>query len=141
MQTVIHCFCSIKETLCCLNVLVDLWTRECYSGSKCCVNELYPTNEDVADISRGMEWIPHHLQTFLKIIVQSEVKRNSIGHSTIQSAQPRSAITPTLFGIGIEMDHVFGSRWLVNELSRIGFSITHDEVNRYKFVLKALIAC
>ncbi len=85
---------------------------------------LYPTNEDFADISRGMEWIPHHLQTFLKIIVQSELKQNSIGHSIIQSARPRSVITPTLFGIGIEMDHVFGSRWLVNELSRLGFSIS-----------------
>ena len=49
----------------------------------------------------------------------------------IQSARPRSVITP-LFGIGVEMDHVFGSRWLVNELSRLGFSISYDEVNRYK---------
>ena len=30
------------------------------------------------------------------------------------------------------MDHVFGSKWLVNKLSRLGFSITYDEVNRYK---------
>ena len=39
--------------------------------------------------------------------VRSELKENSIGHSIIQSAQPRSVITPTLFGIGVEMDHVF----------------------------------
>ena len=30
------------------------------------------------------------------------------------------------------MDHVFGSRWLVEELSWLGFSISYDEVNRYK---------
>jgi len=30
------------------------------------------------------------------------------------------------------MDHVFGSIWLVDELSRLGFSISYDEVNRYK---------
>ena len=30
------------------------------------------------------------------------------------------------------MDHVFGSKWLINELSRLGFSITYDEVSRYK---------
>ena len=54
------------------------------------------------------------------------------GHSIIQFARPRSVITPTLFGVGIEMDHVFGSRWLVNELSWLGFSISYDEVNRYK---------
>ena len=30
------------------------------------------------------------------------------------------------------MDHVFGSRWLVDELSWLAFSISYDEVNRYK---------
>ena len=91
----------------------------------------YPANEDISSVDKGREWIPHHLQTFLKITVRSELKENS-GHSIIQSARPRSVITPTLFGIGVEMDHVFGSRWLVNELSRLGFSISYDEVNRYK---------
>jgi len=27
---------------------------------------------------------------------------------------------------------VFGSRWLVDELSQLGFSVSYDEVNRYK---------
>ena len=30
------------------------------------------------------------------------------------------------------MDHVFGSRWLINELSRLGFSVPYDEVVRFK---------
>ena len=30
------------------------------------------------------------------------------------------------------MDHVFGSKWLINELSRLGFSISYDEVMKYK---------
>lgn len=30
------------------------------------------------------------------------------------------------------MDHVFDSKWLINELSRLGFSISCDEVTRYK---------
>ena len=90
------------------------------------------TNEDISSVDKGREWIPHHLQTFLKITVRSELKENSIGYSIIHSARPRSVVTLTLFGIGVEMDHVFGSRWLVNELSRLGFSITYDEVNRYE---------
>ena len=73
-----------------------------------------------------------HLQTLLKIIVVSELKQNSIGHCTVQSARPRSVITPTLFGLGVEMDHVFGSKWLINEMSRLVFSISYDEVTRFK---------
>ena len=40
--------------------------------------------------------------------------------------------TPTLLGLGVEMDHVFGSKWLINELSQLSFSISYGEVNRYK---------
>lgn len=56
----------------------------------------------------------------------------------MQSSRPRSVITPTLFGVGVEMDHVFGSKWLINELSHLGFSISYDEVTKYKqSVIKA----
>ena len=30
------------------------------------------------------------------------------------------------------MDHVFGSKWLLNELNRLGFCIAPAEVTRYK---------
>lgn len=92
----------------------------------------YPTNEDITSISQSSQWIPHSLQTFLKLIIISEVKQNSIGHAIIQASRPRSVIAPVMFGVGIEMDHVFGSKWLINELSHLGFSISYDEVVRYK---------
>jgi len=43
-----------------------------------------------------------------------------------------------MFGVGIEMDHVFGSNWLINELSHLGFSISYDEVVKYK---QSIIQC
>ena len=92
----------------------------------------YPTNQDITNFDQSRQWVPHYLQKFLEIIISSKVKQNSIGHSILQSARPRSVVTPTLFGLGVEMDHVFGSKWLINELLRLGFSITYDEVNRYK---------
>ena len=69
------------------------------------------------------------LQTLLKILVPFELKQSSIGQSIVQAARPKSVITPTL---GVEMDHVFGSKWFINELSQLGFSISYDKVNRYK---------
>ena len=91
----------------------------------------YPTNEDITNNIQSKAWIPHYLQTFLKPIISSKLKQTSIGHAIVQ-ASCRSVITPTLFGLGVELDHVFGSRWLIEELSRLGFSISYDEVNRYK---------
>jgi len=36
------------------------------------------------------------------------------------------------------MDYVFGSKWLINALSRLGFSISYDEVEKYK---QSVIQC
>ena len=60
------------------------------------------------------------------------MKQNSVGHAIVQASRPRSVIAPIMFGVGIEMDHVFGSKWLINELSHLGFSISYDEVVKYK---------
>ena len=95
-------------------------------------SKLYPTNEDIKDIDQSNRWVPRHLQTLLKTIIPSKLKQNSIGHAIVQSARPRSVITPILFGVGVEMDHVFGSKWLINELAWLGFSVSYDEVMRYK---------
>lgn len=92
----------------------------------------YPTNDDIANAEQSKSWIPQHLQTLLMHIVPSKLKQSSIGHCILQAARPRSVITPTLFGLGVEVDHVFGSKWLNNELFRLGFSISSDEVTRYK---------
>ena len=50
----------------------------------------------------------------------------------MNETRPRSAPTPIPFGLGDEMDHSFGSKWLINELNALGFSVSYDEVVRYK---------
>ena len=39
--------------------------------------------------------------------------------------------------VRIGIDNVFGSKWLVNELFRLGFYISYDEVVRYKQIVIA----
>ena len=38
---------------------------------------------------------------------------------------------PLLFGLGTEID-VFGSRWLIDELFNLGFSVSYSEIQRFK---------
>ena len=66
-------------------------------------SDLYPTNDDISNIEKSREWIPRHLQILMKTIVSSELKQNSIGQCIVQAARPRSVITPTLFGLGVEL--------------------------------------
>lgn len=39
---------------------------------------------------------------------------------------------PVLFGVGVKVDHICGSKHIVDELAWLGFSISSYEVNRYK---------
>ena len=61
-----------------------------------------------------------HLQTFL-ILFHQNSSRAVLGMPLCNH-----------FENSYKMDHVFESRWLIDEFSRLGFSITYDEVNRYK---------
>jgi len=63
--------------------------------------KFYPSNEDITSCSQNSQWIPHHLQTFLKLVVVSEVKQNSIGHAIVQVSWPKSVIAPIMFAVWI----------------------------------------
>ena len=65
-------------------------------------------------------------------VVPETVKGLSICQCIIKAPRPRTILPPLLFGLGIECDHAFGSKWLVNQLFKLGFSISYPEVNRFK---------
>ena len=94
--------------------------------------EYYPANEDIKNVEHGKEWLPESLTAFMQVLVLSVTKQVSIGQFLLKAARPRSVIPPLLFGLGVEMDHVFGSKWVINELSGLGFSISYHEFTRYK---------
>ena len=49
-----------------------------------------------------------------------------------QAVRPKSVLSPIMFGLGSEMDFVFGSQWLVDELYSLGMSVSYDEIRTYK---------
>ena len=95
-------------------------------------NETYRLNSVIRDRALAKQWMPPLLQTFLEHLFTDEVKQIAIGHSIVQACRPRSVMSPVLFGVGVSVDHVLGAQWLVKELCSLGFSVSADEVNRYK---------
>ena len=63
---------------------------------------------------------------------KKSLKEISIGQAIIHMVRGRSSIPPILFGLAVELDHVFGSNWLITKLSRLGFCLWWEEVARYK---------
>ena len=85
-----------------------------------------------ADIQDTLTTIPPSLIYFLQLLLPTEILQGSIGQCILKALKPRTFIPPLLFALGVAVDHAFGSKWLVNELARLGFSISYSEVKRFK---------
>jgi len=95
-------------------------------------NENYPVTSEYNNVNSAKEWVPSLLNVFMENVVGTELKQVSISHCIVQAARPRLVIAPILFGLGVSLDHAFGSKWLLDLLSRNGFSVSYDEVNIFK---------
>ena len=93
--------------------------------------DVYPSFDDITP-STTDEFILPLLQLHMQTLVGNKVKEAAISQAIVQAARPRSVITPILFGVGVEVDHICGSKYIVDELARLGFSVSSYEVNRYK---------
>ena len=59
-------------------------------------------------------FLPACLQAFL---VSNDLKRVGKGHTITRAVRPRSVIAPIVFGLGTELDQVFGSHWFLDQLN------------------------
>ena len=65
------------------------------------------------------------------------MKQESLAQCIVQVVK-RDTIPPFLFRLGVDLDQTFVSKWLLRHLSRLGLSITPDEVTLYRqYVLDA----
>lgn len=92
----------------------------------------YPPGSTFNDCANARRWLPSLVNVLMDNIIVDDLKRTAISHAIVQAARPRSAISPVLFGVGVSFDHVFGSKWALDILSRLGFSLSYDEISRYK---------
>ena len=97
-----------------------------------CDKKKYPDISRMQDIKHAMTWIPESLTTFFSHLVSSPLKQASIGQVIIQNSRPRSITASIPFGIGVDIDKSFATKWLVDYLSQFGFSIYSDEVKLFK---------
>lgn len=94
--------------------------------------DYYPTGNSIKDVNKLTEWMPSLLQEFTAKLVNNPVKAVAIGHCIINCVRPNTTISPLLFGVGVSLSRAFASKWMLNVLNRLGFSISYDEVGRYR---------
>ena len=92
----------------------------------------YPSNNDILSHEKH---IPESLAVFLNILFSEKdasLKISSIGQAIMQATRPRLVIEPLQLGLAIQMHHMFGSRFLVDTLSNMGFCSSYSEVQKFE---------
>lgn len=95
----------------------------------------YPTSEEIASMDAYSKYIPQSLMMFLEHIFTGKVQKGkvaSIGQCIVQGCLPRSTIAPLQIGLGVQMHHDFGSKFLIDTLNSLGFCSSYTEVQRYE---------
>lgn len=94
----------------------------------------YPTTDDLVP-DKAIQFLPQCLQQFLAIIIcgkESTCKTASIGQAIMQSCRPRVLLAPLQIGLGVQMHHLFQSRFLVESLCKHGFACSYSEVKKFE---------
>ena len=86
----------------------------------------------LGEIEESEKWIPDSLQLFVKVIVPTRLKQVSLIQCIVQAARPRTVIVPIPFGVGLNIDKSTGCKQLITHFSRLGLSISPEEVSQFK---------
>ena len=68
----------------------------------------------------------------METLVKDQLHQVSLGQDLAHSMRPRSVIPPIRFRLLVELDPLFGSKWLLNELDWLRLSMSYSEVTRFK---------
>ena len=90
--------------------------------------EFYQDTEQLSDINKDKDWLTGNLRLFMETLIKNPLNQCSIVQAIVSTAKLRSALSLILFVAGVEMDHMFGFKWQLIELSRLGFSVSLDKV-------------
>lgn len=96
-------------------------------------SKLYPTAHSMGDIQSQLALVPESLQMFLRSIVKTDERVAAWGQNFIKACRPRSGVLPYQMGLAIQLDHRFGSKWMINKLHRLGYTESYSETQNYKY--------
>ena len=80
----------------------------------------YPSLLQMTDLEHQISILPESLKMFLFPFVRTEKRVAAIGQSIIKTSRPRSGILPYTLRFALQLNHRFGSKWLIEELHDLG---------------------
>ena len=98
------------------------------------IKDTYTFYLDLSEINyidKSKAYLPQTLRISLSepfLGKSSDVEIEAIGQCIVQKTRPRILNAPLQFGLGVQMHHHFGSRFLIENLYSHGFCLSYQEV-------------
>ena len=89
----------------------------------------YPSWKDMSDTNYQKASVPDNLQIFLGHCFPSELEQSGFGYCIVQASQLRSVIASIPFGISVQLDKSFGTKWFVDHLAKHDFQYHQTKLN------------
>ncbi|CAL8389045.1 unnamed protein product [Boreogadus saida] len=93
----------------------------------------YPSVDSMTITQSQLALIPDSLKQLLKAIVKTDEKVVMWGQNLLKAYRPRSGVMPSQLGLTIPLDHMFGSKWLIDLIHHLGYSESYGELHHYKY--------
>lgn len=107
--------------------------------SKAYETSCYPPAPDMS--GGGQDLLPDSLQLFLEELLKTKSKKVdankqrkavAIGQVIVSALRPRSFLSPLLFGLGVTLHRLFGSKLLLDMLHNLGFCSSYNEAGKFE---------
>lgn len=116
-----------------VNAAADLVRNEikCIQTSK----ETYPDSNKLSSLEDNLDYVPGLLRTFLDRVLTGktkDLKVATLGQCIVQMSRPRIVLAPIPLGLGVQMHHQYGSRFLIDSLNNHGLCESYSEVLNFE---------
>ena len=100
-----------------------------HADSWCRITASYPVTDSIKNVEAEQQWMPRLINVFFyKMSSDLRLSVLLLVMLHVQAAKPRSAILPILYMVGVSLDHNHASRLAVEMMSKLGYSVSYDEV-------------
>ena len=92
----------------------------------------YPHSKELIT---GSEAVPGILKYFLSFFLESDTLQEIWGQNFVKAIRPRSGVLPYQLGLTVQLDHHFGSKYLIEKLHSLKYCESYKELQNFKLTL------
>ena len=95
--------------------------------------DMYGSPEEIANSAKQLAYLTNGLRNFLSILLGDKyIVTAAVGQAIMQNMRPRAVLAPLQVALGVQVHHVTGSKLIVEQLNRLGFSASYHEIQLFE---------